>query len=111
MKKFALCLMATGLLLTSFPYQLKAETEEATTSSAAAKTEGSAATKEAKEAALTLRLNEIKAMDKSELTSSEKAALRKEVRTIKQEYRRSHGGLYISVGTALLIVLLLVILL
>jgi hypothetical protein len=59
--------------------------------------------------ALMLRLDEIKAMDKSNLKSSEKKVLRKEVRSIKKELQSP--GLYISVGAAIIIVLLLVILL
>jgi hypothetical protein len=57
------------------------------------------------------RLEEIKAMDKSEMKSSEKKELRKEVRTIKRNLRSSHGGVYLSLGAVIIIVLLLVILL
>jgi len=58
---------------------------------------------------LVLRLNEIKAMDKSKMTSSEKKMLRVEVRSIQREYRH-YGGVYISVGTVLLIVLIVILL-
>lgn len=58
-----------------------------------------------------LRLEEIKAMDKSNLTHTEKKALRQEVKTIKHELTVNGGGVYISVGALLLIILLLVILL
>ena len=57
------------------------------------------------------RLEEIKAMDKSELTTSEKKALRKEVKTIKKEMATMAGGIYLSIGAAILIVLLLILLL
>ena len=58
------------------------------------------------------RLNEIKNMDKSNLTSNEKKTLRKEVRmTKKQLYDGGYGGVYISVGAAIIIILLLILLL
>ena len=54
------------------------------------------------------RLKEIRDMDKSHLTSSEKRALRKEVRQIKKDNSR---GIYLSVGAIIIIVLLLILLL
>jgi len=55
------------------------------------------------------RLNEINEMDMSDMSSSEKNELRKEVRDIQKE-QRPYGGVYISVGAAILIVLLLILL-
>jgi len=55
------------------------------------------------------RLNEIDAMDKSNLSASEKKVLRKEVRGIKREIQRS-TGVYISVGVLLLIIIILILL-
>lgn len=60
--------------------------------------------------ALITRLNEIKAMDKSAMTSSEKKDLRNEVRTIKKEVKDG-GGVYISVAGLLLVIILLIVLL
>jgi len=59
------------------------------------------------------RLEEIKNMDKSNLTVSEKKALRKEVKAMKKEVRRERSGsvIYISLGAVIIIVLLLVLLL
>jgi hypothetical protein len=57
------------------------------------------------------RLDEIKEMDKSELTRSEKKELRNEVREIKQEIRGSNRGVFISVGSLVLIAILLILLL
>ncbi len=56
---------------------------------------------------LTQRVEEIRAMDKSKLSASERKALRKEVRQIKKAVG---GGVYISAGAliVLLIVLILV---
>lgn len=45
-------------------------------------------------------------MDKSELNKVEKRALRKEVKGIKKDLRALSGGVYLSVG-AIIIVLLL----
>ncbi len=68
--------------------------------------------------AQTLRLNQINArlvqiqnMDKSALSSQEKKVLRKEVRAMKAEARESGGGIYLSIGAVILIIVLLIILL
>ena len=59
-----------------------------------------------------LRLDEIKAMDKSTLNASEKRALRQEVRSSSRELKRvERGGIYLSAGAVIIIVLLLVLLL
>ena len=58
-----------------------------------------------------LRLDEIKAIDKSELSSTEKKELRKEVRAIKSTLKASGHGVYLSVGAIIIIALLLIILL
>lgn len=60
---------------------------------------------------ITARLYEIKAMDKSTMSFSEKKALRKEVKAMKQEMREGNGGIYLSVGAIIIIILLLIILL
>jgi len=57
------------------------------------------------------RLNEIKAMNKSELTSSERKALRKEVKGIKKEMKAIKGGVYLSVGAIIIIILVLILIL
>lgn len=55
------------------------------------------------------RLEEIKAMDKSSMTRSEKKALRKEVNSIQKTM--DGGVVYISAGAIILIIVLLIILL
>lgn len=55
------------------------------------------------------RLNEINEMDMSAMNASEKRELRKEVRAIEKQQKGD--GVYISVGAAILIVLLLILLL
>lgn len=57
------------------------------------------------------RLEEIKAMDKSSLKSSEKRELRKEVRAIKADLKATGNGVYFSVGAIIIIILLLILLL
>jgi len=56
------------------------------------------------------RLEEINAMDKENLSRPEKKQLRKEVKSIKRT-QDSGGGVYISVGALILIIVLLIILL
>ncbi|HMC01398.1 MAG TPA: hypothetical protein VKN14_10230 [Flavobacteriaceae bacterium] len=57
------------------------------------------------------RVNEIKDMDKSNLTRSEKKELRKELRTIKKDLKKRAGkGIYISTGAIIIILLLIIIL-
>jgi hypothetical protein len=105
MKKIALCLMATCLSLSLYPLQSNAANP---TPSAL---EASKSTESAKANALILRLDEIKAIDKSDLNSCEKKNLRIEVRSIKQQLSDIGGGVYISFGALIIIVLLLIILL
>jgi hypothetical protein len=57
------------------------------------------------------RLKEIRDMDKSNLSRTNKKELRKEIRAIKSTLKASRGGLYISVGAAIIIVLLLILIL
>ncbi len=66
---------------------------------------------QAKVAQITTRLNEIKAMDKSELSSSEKKELRKELKGLKKEMATAKGGVYLSVGAIIIVILLLILLL
>ena len=107
MKKLTLSLIATCLLLTFQPLQSTFATT-ATSSSIIVNTNNA----EAKEAeAFMLRLNEIDAMDKSNLNSSEKSNLRTEVGSISQKLRGYGGGVYLSAGAIIIIILLLIILL
>jgi len=95
--------MVVLLLLAISPVHLRANDalKPATTNSADAE----------KAAVLINRLEEIKKMDKSALSPSEKKELRKEVRETKRELKTTNGGVYLSVGAAIIIVLLLILLL
>ena len=57
---------------------------------------------------MTKRVEEIRNMDKSEMTSSEKRELRKESKGIKENVRKSGEIIYISGGTILLIILIII---
>jgi hypothetical protein len=60
---------------------------------------------------LTKRVEEIRDMDKTNMTGKEKRELRKELKSIKENVRRDGSVIYIGGGTLLLIIILLVILL
>jgi len=96
--------MAAFLSLTFIPAQLKAGTVNTT-----ATTSSMAESAEAK--ALIGRLNDINCLDKSKLSASEKKELRKEVRSTKKRLKEMNGGVYLSVGAVILIIILLIILL
>ena len=106
MKKIVFCLMATCLSLTFLPLQSNSATAAEPTSMVAAKPVESAEAK-----SLVLRLDEINAMDKSKMKSAEKRNLRKEVKSINHSLREIGGGVYLSAGAVILIVILLIVLL
>lgn len=60
---------------------------------------------------ITDRVEEIKAMDKSDLSKSERKALRSELKELKQQARAMGGGVYLSVGAIIIIILLLILIL
>lgn len=61
-------------------------------------------------ARLTKRVEEIRDMDKSDMTVTEKRELRKEMKGIKENVRRNSDG-YIYIGTGTLLLILIIILL
>ena len=109
MKKFIFCFMATILSLTFLPIQSFAAIKEDPSSLPVTKPPETTESAEAK--ALMLRLDEIKAMDMSKLKSTEKKDLRKEVRSIKRELKDISGGVYISAGLLIVILIILIVLL
>ncbi len=106
MKKLLVCIMAIFLSLTFIPIQLNAMTESNRPPIAATKS-----IEPFNASASLARLDEINALDKSHMSSSEKRQLRKEVRSIKKSYNQVNGGVYLSVGAIIIIVLLLILLL
>ncbi|UKT64041.1 hypothetical protein [Pedobacter mucosus] len=57
------------------------------------------------------RVEEIRDMDKSNLTQTERKALRSELREMKKQARAVSGGVYLSVGAIIIIILLLILIL
>jgi Cu/Ag efflux protein CusF len=55
---------------------------------------------------LTKRVEEIRDMDKTNMTVKEKREMRKELKEIKENVKRG-GGIYIGVGTLLLIIIII----
>jgi len=110
MKRILLSILTASLLLLFIPMQSNAAEGKRPVAVEKAKTEISVEAK-----AMINRLNEIKAMDVSKLSSTEKKELRTEVRTIKSDLKaqdlNSSGGVYLSAGALILIILLLIILL
>ena len=109
MKKLFACLAATLLLVTLAPIQSKAENKKSTVSVASTKT-GSVEMEK-----MINRVNEIKAMDRSTMSSSEKKELRKELKTLKMDVNnasQSNGGgtVYVSAGLIIIILLLIILL-
>jgi uncharacterized protein YggU (UPF0235/DUF167 family) len=72
-------------------------------------TEASSTSKDAN--AILIRINEIKDMDKANLSLMEKKQLRKELRLAKKQLKAISGGVYISAGSLLIIALILILLL
>ena len=123
MKKLMFCTVIAFLMLSTIPTQLKAADD---TKKSSATTTISVETEDAVQLA---RLEEIKAMDLSSLSRSEKKELRNEVKLIKsnqdgrsrrhhdgrdgRNYDGRHGGgtVFIYGGGGLLLIILLIILL
>ncbi|HEY6503713.1 MAG TPA: hypothetical protein VIZ28_07065 [Chitinophagaceae bacterium] len=93
------------LIAIAFPFSAGAVVPETSPANSAAKTENPRAQQ------LLQRLEDIKSMDKSELTRLEKRSLRKETREIKKEMKANNGGVYLSIGAIIIIILLLILIL
>ena len=108
MKKLVLIVIALFTVMIFNP--LQAETKTKTETKPVAEKVSKEDAKKERVNLLLDRVEEIKAIDKSELSSSERKELRKELREIKSELREMGAGIYIS-GGALLVIILLIILL
>ncbi len=69
------------------------------------------ATESAEAKVMTDRLVEIKDMDKTMMTRTEKKALRKEVKSINTNLADLNGGVYLTTGAIIIIILLLILIL
>lgn len=106
MKKITLTIMTICLSLSFLPVRSSAASNTATSTVVVSQSADAAQAD-----VLLNRIKEINTMDKTELTSSEKKNLRTEVRSIRHQLSDIGGGIYLSVGAVILIVILLVILL
>jgi biopolymer transport protein ExbD len=106
MKKTSFYVMIIVLSLTIMPSPLFASEKKHALPSSNSATELPAEVK-----VMINRLDEIKAMDMSKLSSVEKKELRKEVRTIKKELKSIGKGVYLSIGAIIIIILLLILIL
>jgi hypothetical protein len=108
MKKFTLCLTFFSLLVLTVSAPLKAVTIDANL------IEGDSVTvaEIALVHTLSARLDEITLIDKASLRPAERRALRREVRSINKQLKAADsGGVYISVGALLIVIILLILLL
>jgi len=62
-------------------------------------------------AEITRRVEEIKDIDRSELSREDRKALRNELQEMKKEAKAMNGGIYLSVGAIIIVILLLILLL
>lgn len=82
------------------------------TQAASAKTEiaATSASDAAHAQVLLNRVEEIRMMNKTNLSPTEKKELRKELRSIREQLKDISGGVYISAGALIVILILLIIL-
>jgi hypothetical protein len=105
MKKITTCIVAMVLSLTFNPVTLSASSPKPV------KVERTSEPTEAAQAKqLIRRLDEIKALDVHKMSAAEKKTLLNEVKTIKGKLEHIGGGVYISAG-ALIVILILILLL
>ena len=57
------------------------------------------------------RMDQIKSMDKSQLTKEDRKKIKTELKDMRNEVRARSNGIYISLGTLIIIILLLIIIL
>ncbi len=99
--------LTTAFLVSAFSGSAFAVTEKAP-----AKQETLSAEQQAQLNKIEQRVQEIKSMDKSNLTKAERKELKKELRQMNQQTRQMlGGGVYLSVGAIIIIILVLIILL
>jgi hypothetical protein len=105
MKKITLILFSVSLLLFAFPTNINADNVKIFNNQRTLKL----AEKQSAQVLIT-RLFEIKKLEKSNLTIKEKNKLRLEVNKINTELKTIGDGIYLSLGTLVVILILLIIL-
>ncbi len=104
MKKITICAMMAIMSFSFVPNQVKAAPNVNNVTMVTNNADAE------KAMALRARLMEIKKMDKVNLTAPQKKELKKEVRDIQRQLADISGGVYISAGLLILILVLLIIL-
>ena|ERR1700744_3566415 len=106
-------LFAVTMLLTfvAFSSQAATITENANAINKEAIANMTADQKEARLEEIKSRVEEIKAMDKSQLTKEDRKELRTELKSLKKESNAMGGGIYLSVGAIIIIILVLILIL
>ncbi len=99
MKKIAICILAIVLSFTFNPLSLNAQEP--------VRTEKAPDAEQARH--LINRLEEIKKLDVRTMKPNEKKAIRKEIKQIRTKLHSIGGGVYISAGALILILILLII--
>jgi hypothetical protein len=103
MKKYIIYTLAGFLALTFIPAESKASTGI---------TSGTeTATPAIEKSVLLNRLEEIKAINKTDLSSKDKKVLHKETRSIQKKLHHLSGGVYISAGALIVIIIILILIL
>jgi len=109
MKKiFYLMFLMIFTLSASTAFAIKSDPKRVSDNATPVKTENKLTEEEM--ARLKTRVEEIRDMDKENLTTSEKKDLRKELKGIKENVKNNGGYVYVGVGTILLIILLVILL-
>jgi hypothetical protein len=108
MKKLTVYAMTFGLFLLAIPIQLNAATLDSNPVAA----DSTALVGAALVNTLTIRLDEIALIDRTNLRPAERRELRREVRSINKQLKAANsGGVYVSVGALLVVIILLILLL
>ncbi|MGI4751374.1 MAG: hypothetical protein ACRYFB_12140 [Janthinobacterium lividum] len=102
-------LLSTALMLTFSASNLRAAT--IVSEPVAKEITLTDAQKEVKLQAIKDRVEEIKAMDKSQLSKEERQELKTELKTMKTQAHAIGGGIYLSVGAIIIIILVLILIL
>ena len=105
MKKISIIILTVFAFVSFVPKQMRAETEPNPKSLPETKSHGSIQAN-----VLLTRLYAINDMNKSSLSTAEKRELRKEVKGIKSTLKALDGGVYLSVGAIIIILLILILL-
>jgi hypothetical protein len=109
--KLTLRILALTLLISTTCFQASAIMPTEGKKPAARAADMTDEQKQVRLAQIQQRAEEIRNIDRSVLSRSERKELRKEARELRREVRNMRGGVYLSVGAIIIIILLLILLL